>query len=91
MNTYPQCPYCGESYYAENYSTTTAMYWAPIYRNGVLINENPNTTTTYCTCCNCGKSFSYTNKDKFSSEMQTPLDSSISWTSIDTTTMPILS
>lgn len=61
-----KCPNCGESYYAENYSTTTAMYWAPIFKNGVLINENPNTTTTYCTCCNCGHNFSYSNKDEIS-------------------------
>lgn len=66
------CPNCGESYYAENYSTTTCMGWTPIYKNGVLINENPNITTTYCTCCNCGKSFSYSNKDK--DTMQTSLD-----------------
>ena len=76
MKTYPCCPYCGESYYRENYSTTTAMYWTPVYKNGVLINENPNTTTTYCTCCNCGNSFAYTNKDIYD-KMQTPLDSDI--------------
>ena len=76
MNNFPACPYCGESYYAENYSTTTAMYWAPIFKNGVLINENPNTTTTHCTCCNCGKSFSYTNKER--SKMQTSLDCLVS-------------
>lgn len=78
MHNFPVCPYCGESYYAENYSTTTAMYWAPIYKNGVLMNENPNTTTTHCTCCNCGKSFSYTNKEY--SQMQTSLDCSVSRT-----------
>ena len=76
MNNFPVCPHCGESYYAENYSTTTAMYWAPIFKNGVLINENPNITTTHCTCCNCGKSFSYTNKEH--SKMQTSLDCSVS-------------
>lgn len=76
MKTIPKCPYCGESYYAENYSTTTAMYWAPIFKNGVLINENPNITTTHCTCCNCGKSFNYTNKEY--SPMQTSLDCLVS-------------
>jgi hypothetical protein len=53
------CPHCGESYYMENYSTTTAMYYPPIYKNGVNINPDRNTTTTYCTCLNCGKEFSF--------------------------------
>ena len=37
-----KCPNCGESYYRENYSTTTCLGWTPIYKNGVLMNENPN-------------------------------------------------
>lgn len=77
MNKLIVCPKCGESYYAENYSVTTAMAWTPIYKNGVLINEDPNTTTTHCTCCNCGNSFSYTNKEY--SQMQASLDYDISW------------
>lgn len=54
------CPHCGESYYIENYSTTTALYYPPIYKDGVNINPDRNTTTTYCTCLNCGKEFSFT-------------------------------
>ena len=88
MNVYPVCPYCGESYYAENYSTTTAMYWAPIFKNGVLMNENPNTTTTYCTCCNCGKSFSYSNKEY--SKMQTSLDCPVSRSDANLTDVSVL-
>lgn len=73
-----RCPNCGESYYAENYSTTTAMGWTPIFKNGVLINENPNVTTTHCTCCNCGRSFSYNNKyDCEQAQMSTSLDCAI--------------
>jgi len=53
------CPHCGESYYMENYSTCTAAYYPPIYKDGVNINPDRNTTTTYCTCMNCGKEFSY--------------------------------
>lgn len=53
------CPHCGESYYMENYSTTTAVYYPPVYKNGVNINPDRNTITTYCTCLNCGKNFSY--------------------------------
>ena len=54
------CPHCGASYYMENYSTTTAMYYPPIYKDGVNINPDRNKTTTHCTCMNCGKEFSFT-------------------------------
>lgn len=54
-----RCPHCGESYYMENYSTTTAMYYPPIYKDGVNINPDRNTTTTHCMCMNCGKEFSF--------------------------------
>lgn len=53
------CPHCGESYYMENYSECTAMYFPPIYKDGVNINPDKNITTTHCTCMNCGKKFSY--------------------------------
>lgn len=54
-----RCPHCGESYYMEKYSISTCMYCPPIYKNGVNINPDRNTTTTHCTCMNCGKEFSY--------------------------------
>ena len=53
------CPHCGESYYMENYSTSTCMYYPPIYKDGVNINPDRNTTTVHCTCMNCGKEFSF--------------------------------
>lgn len=54
----PRCPNCGESYYAELYSETTCLGWTPIYKDGVLMNSNPNKTTTHCECMNCGHRFS---------------------------------
>ena len=54
-----KCPHCGESYYMENHSTCTAMYFPPIYKDGVNINPDRNIITTYCTCMNCGTYFSY--------------------------------
>jgi hypothetical protein len=54
-----KCPHCGESYYMENYSECTAVYYPPIYKNGVNINPDKNTVTTHCTCMNCGKDFTY--------------------------------
>lgn len=54
-----RCPACGESYYTVLYSMQTAMYYPPIYKNGVNINPDMNTTTITCSCCNCGREFSY--------------------------------
>lgn len=54
-----QCPFCGKSYYMENYTTTTAVYYPPIYKDGININPDRNQSTTYCTCLNCGKEFTY--------------------------------
>lgn len=54
-----KCPNCGESYYRENYSTITAVYYPQIYKNGVNINSDRNQSTTHCTCMNCGKDFSF--------------------------------
>lgn len=57
-----KCPYCGQSYYREDYSTTTAMYFPPVYKNGVNINPDRNITTYVCTCYECGKNFTYQTK-----------------------------
>ena len=54
-----RCPHCGESYYKELYSTRTSVYYPPIYKDGVNINPDKNTTTTNCVCLNCGKEFTY--------------------------------
>lgn len=54
------CPHCGESYYMENYSTRTAAYYPPIYKDGVNINPDRNITTVHCTCMNCKNDFSFT-------------------------------
>lgn len=53
------CPHCGESYYMENNSMSTCVYYPPIFKNGVNINPNRNTITVNCTCMACGKEFSY--------------------------------
>ena len=54
------CPNCGQSYYIENYCSRTAVYYPPIYKDGININPDRNTTTHHCTCMNCGEDFSYT-------------------------------
>lgn len=60
INIEHRCPHCGECYYMERYSVRTAVYYPPIYKNGVNINPDRNKTTTICTCMNCGKEFSFT-------------------------------
>ena len=52
-----KCPHCGESYYTELYGTSTALYCPPIYKDGVNINPDTNTSSTRCRCLNCHKEF----------------------------------
>lgn len=54
-----RCPFCNESYYMENYSTSTLLYSPIIYKDGEIVSHNPNIITHYCTCCVCGKEFDY--------------------------------
>ena len=53
------CPNCGESYYREDTRMRTAVYYPPIYKNGVNVNPDRNKTTVYCTCMNCKHEFHY--------------------------------
>ena len=55
MDIIHYCPHCGKSHYAVHYSVSTLVGWTPIYKDGVLMNQNPNVTTTYCNCLNCGQ------------------------------------
>ncbi len=58
-----KCPKCGESYYAEKYSTCTAMYFPVIMKDGVNINPDRNISTTHCECIACGAMFSVTKRN----------------------------
>lgn len=58
LNEIIKCPKCGESYYQELYSTCTALYCPPVYKDGVNINSDTNKVTTTYRCCNCGEEFS---------------------------------
>lgn len=53
------CPNCGVSHYSVRYTSTTAMGWIQTYKDGVPQNDNPNISTTFCTCCNCKHNFHY--------------------------------
>lgn len=52
-----KCPNCGASHYSEGPSSTTAVYYMPIYKNGVNVNPDRNTTTTEAHCYECGCDF----------------------------------
>lgn len=52
-----KCPHCGESYYTEMFSTSTAVYYPQVYKDGVNINPDMNTSTIHCKCLNCHKEF----------------------------------
>lgn len=55
-----RCPHCGASHYTVSYSTTTCLGWEKVYQDGVLISQDPNTTTHHCTCLECMKAFTFT-------------------------------
>lgn len=60
MNIRIKCPNCGASHYEHKYSTCTAMYYPPIYKDGVNTNPDGNITTNYCRCIKCNHNFYYT-------------------------------
>lgn len=55
------CPKCGKSYYQEGTSSTTLAYFPPIYKDGININPDKNTTTTELICLECGERWIVTN------------------------------
>jgi 5-methylcytosine-specific restriction endonuclease McrA len=54
------CPKCGKSHYAYLYGTRTLLGWTPIYKDGKLVNKDPNTTTHHLECQECGHQFTTT-------------------------------
>ena len=63
-----KCPKCGESYYRENYPTCTAMYYPPIWKNGININPDRNIITTNYICMVCGNNFRYQTRGEIYNE-----------------------
>ena len=51
------CPHCGASHYSESYSSCTAVYYPPIWKNGVNVNPDMNITTTRAHCYECNYDF----------------------------------
>lgn len=51
------CPNCGKSHYSQGHSTRTAVYYPPIWKDGINVNPDMNITTTYAHCCECHYDF----------------------------------
>lgn len=52
-----KCPHCGASHYSTGPSMRTAVYYPPIWKDGININPDMNTTTTRAHCCECHYDF----------------------------------
>jgi transcription elongation factor Elf1 len=62
------CPNCGKSHYIILDTVSTAVYYRPIFENGVNVNPDKNSRKAFCRCLNCGTQFSYesnSNRDDF--------------------------
>lgn len=58
----PRCPKCGSTHYrTSGVGTATCLGWYPEYKDGKLLNENPNKTTMVAECCECGAKFNIVN------------------------------
>ena len=64
-----KCPYCGKSHYITKYSTSTCMYFAPEFIDGVQVSHDRNIITVHCECCECGGLFNYDQNEKVNEEM----------------------
>lgn len=49
-----KCPRCGAKYFTVGPPHCTAVYYPPIYKDGVNINPDRNITKTSYTCFECG-------------------------------------
>lgn len=50
-----KCPHCGARYFTISETYTTAVYYPPIYKDGVNINPDQNKSTTKYHCLHCDK------------------------------------
>ena len=52
-----KCPHCGASHYSTGSCMRTAVYYPPIWKDGVNTNPDMNITTTEAHCCECHYDF----------------------------------
>lgn len=60
------CPYCGAKHFALGYGITTAVYCPTIIKDGKVIDNDCNSTTYKCTCCECHREFTIDGHNKVS-------------------------
>lgn len=51
------CPKCGDSHYTDWGYITTDMLWQPTYKDGEIVNGNPNIITYNRQCLGCNTMF----------------------------------
>lgn len=60
MNPNPTCQTSDKCMFAEDGMTmTTCMYYPPVYKNGVNVNPDRNTTSGGLRCVSCDKRWAY--------------------------------
>ena len=52
-----RCPHCGASYYSTGPCMRTAVYYPPIWKDGINTNPDMNVTTTEAHCYECHYDF----------------------------------
>ena len=57
MNLNFKCPNCGANHATYHYTISTALHWTPVVKDGTLISNDPNFSSSYYTCCECGNNF----------------------------------
>ena len=55
------CPHCGAKHFIVGGSSSTAMYCPTIVKDGKVISEDRNISTTEYRCLECGKTFKTVN------------------------------
>lgn len=51
------CPVCNKQHFRYSGSATTLLGWYPTYKDGELINSDPNIRTDYFKCLECDADF----------------------------------
>jgi len=52
-----RCPNCGKNHFTDTCGSTTLMYFQPVYKDGVNINPDRNSTSFSRICLECGKKY----------------------------------
>ena len=62
LEQFPKHNCSGESMFTEEAGSTTAAYYEPVYKDGINMNPDSNTSTSTVTCITCGQRWKKTSK-----------------------------